>query len=546
MNISNIIKELIDNLEQIYLMYQHIVDVKYQSDEYYSLIGKLAYLTKKENDIIEAIPKNKETIEIFDQQVRLTYKKEKLSMYNFILNRFDSIICNLYARAEKEELKKGNIIVNQDNINVIYDELYYNFILRLNEVIGKFENTKAKRRIRKIQLSYIFSFKNISDSYINNNLDIENDLIEKREDKYQNDLTSYNAFLRLKNYITFNLCKKTLKRNIEFSKLNIDFSNNIYYLSNNLLFRSILIDINDSDFISLKNDFDSILSQLDQDNYITKKLIRCFEFEYNRRLSENQNETTQSLEEKVVDNLINLLKIENYLYDKLMIYNLDNPIDINKLAYIVEYEKDLVNNTDINIDNLEKVLEIVSNDIDFFIETDNLLKRKAIIKRIKNQFNIFDKVKIANGIIEKNYKAIINNHIVDSIKKYNGNDLVIKYNIFMYPNLTDDLVLLNGNYRMIDRFDDELTAYSLNNENIYEYHYDKNKQLFNLFIEIVEDLERYSDFYLTTWQDMLEFKLCELSDIIDNINLEYLYKIKEEVNNITEETIKYKILSLFN
>lgn len=544
---SSIIDNLINVTEEIYMRYKDILNVQYKDDNYYYLIGELTRLSKLEDEILLLFPKTSRLLDDINSSIKNIYKCDNYNMYNFVLNRIDSNISNLCALSEDEELSNISnlsLVDSQNNINSIYDELYFNFILRLNNVINNSDNIEYKRKIRFIQLGYIFSFKNISDAFINNNLCLESDLIESREDIY-NDIDFYNSFMYLKNVTAFNLCESLLMKNITFSKYYNEKSNDVFYLSNILLFKSLLQDINDPDFIQIRNSFLFDFDNFKCDNFVIGKLKKSFDLEYDRRFSMEKNESTQSLDEKFVSNLITLLKLEGTLYDKIMDLKLDGFDNLSVISALLDYENELVNELDINKDNASIISSVIYRDLGFFVDFSNdLFKKNTIVQRIKNSFDYFKKDDLADGILEKNYSSIISNHIVDSLMIFNGDLSIIKFYLYMYPFLTYDFVLMNGNYYLIDRFSDETTSLSLDNDSVYDYYYDKNEQLYKLFTIILDDLIRYSDIYESDWTSLLDFKICELSDIIDNVSDEHLCQIKNEISCLENGLIKKKVLSL--
>lgn len=544
---SDCISKLLNVTQEIYLKYLEILDVKYKGDDYYHLIGELTKLSKVEDNLLQSLPSSTRLLDDVNNTIKRIYECDDIFMYNFILNRIDSNISNLFALADEKELASLTNISfsdSQKNINFIYDEIYYNFILRLNKVINGYTNLKSKREVRFIQLGYIFSFKNISDAFINNNLCLDSDLISRYEDNF-NDIDSYNSFLYLKNTTAFNLCESLLMMNITLSSYYEKDKNNTFYFSNILLFKSLLQEINDADFIDLKKSFMFDFLKFKDDNFIINKLKRCFELEYDRRFSLEKNESVQSLDVNTSNNLIALLKLENILFDKIMNLKLDGFDDFSVISSLLNYENDIIDEMDVNENNVSIVSDVIYRDLGFFIDIyGNLFRKNAIICRLKNKIDFFRKSDIAEGILEKNYESIMSNHIVDSLSKYNGNLSVVKLYFYMYPTLTTDLVLLDGNYSLIDRFSDETTSISLGNDNINDYFYDKNEQLYKCFTNIIDDLTKYSDIYESDWSSLLDFKLCELSDIIDSVSDEHLYEIKEELNSLDDGLIKKKALSL--
>ena len=258
-----------------------------------------------------------------------------------------------------------------------------------------------------------------------------------------------------------------------------------------------------------------------------------------------KNEIIQSLDEEFASNLITLLKLEEALYDKIMDLKLDDFDNFNVISSLIGFEKDLISELDINKNNVSIISSVVYRDLGFFVDIYNdSFKKNAIVQRIKNIFDFFRKTDLADGILEKNYESIVSNHIVDTLKIFNGNLSIVKSYLYMYPSLTYDLVLMNGNYSMIDRFSDEITSISLGNDNVYDYYYDKSEQLYKVFTYIIDDLTRYSDIYESDWSSLLDFKLCELRDIIDNVSDEHLCEIRDEISCLDDGLIKNKVLSL--
>ena len=310
---------LINITERIYLTYKKILDVKFKDDDYYRIIGELIRLSKIEDDILLSLPKNIRVLDNINNSIRNIYSRNNYLMYNFVLNRIDSNICNLCALVENEELLNiSNIsfIDSQYNINSINDELYFDFILRLNNVISDTSDIGNKRKIRFIQLGYIFSFKNISDAFINNNLCLESNLIERRENSYS-DVESYNSFMNLKNTLAFDLCERILMRNITLSSYFNENHNSAFYLSNLLLFKSSLQELNDSDFMEIRNIFSFDYETAKANNLVIRELKQCFDLEYDRRFSIEKNDIAQVLDSNCYDNLITLIRLEDTLYDKL-------------------------------------------------------------------------------------------------------------------------------------------------------------------------------------------------------------------------------------
>lgn len=542
----NSISELISVTENLYYKYKEILNVRYRDDNYYHLIGELTSLSNKEDELLLSLPKSGRLLEDINNSIRKVYKCDNYIMYNSVLDRIDSNICNLCA-LEDEELKRiSNVsfIDSQGNINSIYDELYFNFILRLNGVIDGVENLNSKRKIRFIQLINIFSFKNISDAFINNNLCLEDNLVKRCEDDYK-DIDLYNSFIYLKNNTAFNLCESLLMRNISLAKYYNDESNDVFYLSNMLLFKSLLNDISDSDLIQIRNTFMFDFDEYEDNNFIIKNLKSCLDLEYERRFSLEKNKNVQLLDENLSSNLILLLKLEEVLYDKIMNLNLDGFDCFDVISSLVDFESDILNKIDVNKDNADVVSSVIFRDLDFFMNSnDNFLKKKSIIMRLKNSIDYFKKYDLADGVLEKNYSSIMSNHIVDSIKKFDGDLSIIKNYLYMYPELFNDLILMSGNYHMIDRFSDETTSLSLGNNSIYDFYYDKNEQLYKLFTYIIDDIVRYDDMYESDWNELFNFKICELSDIIDNVSDEHLFEIREEIFSLDDGVIKNKILAL--
>lgn len=535
-NLYVVIDKLISVMEKMYYRYKDIMNVEYGSVEYYHLIGELTRLTKYEDDLISEIPKSEELIQTISDNIDILYSNDNIFIDIFVTSRFQSILNNISAFCEKQYIHNDSLIDSQENVISIYDEIYLNFVMRLDRVLKKSRSIENKQKIRYIQLAHIFSFKNLSDNFINNNLRLDSDFVNEFDIKDDSDPLFYG----FKKFIVNDLCDNTLSRNIYLSKSYNPSANDIIYLSNILLLKSIVLELSDKEFLSLRNDFLSQLDDLDLDNFVIYNLKKCFDLEYKRRVTKSEKQKFKPIDEKLYNKLVNLIKFEDFFYDKII--DIDN--NIGTIASLADYEKDLVSNIDIDVDDVPVIYSKVMNDLSFFVNIgDDLIKKNAIGVRIKNLFDVLKKTDFADGIVGKNYDSIVCNHIVDSIKMFHGNDATINHLLFMYPILTDDLILLDGNHSLIERFSDEITSDSLNS-NYNDYIYDKNEQLFKIFLDILDDLERYSDVYLNEWSELLYFKLCEISDIINSVSYEYLCEIKDEVSSIAADDIKRKVLSL--
>ena len=544
---SNDLYDLFDTIEKMYLSFKKVLDVKFKSDEYYSLIGELNNLTKMEDDISLSFPMSSRLLVSINDCIKNSYSCDDVYMYNFVLNRLNSLFSNLCAECENKELEELDdfeFVESQSNINNIYDELYLKYIMRLNNVIDSFDDISNKRSVRFIQLCNIFSVKNISDAFIKNNLCLHNNLISKKEDEFKSDINFYNNFIYYKNSVLFDFCEELLMKNLAVCDFSDNPFDNLYHYSNMLLFKSVLQDINDSDFISLKNDFMLDYDNFDQNSKAVDLLKRCFDLEFSRRFN-YKNDFTVPLDENFVSNFISLLKTEECLYNEVMNFNLDGFDNFDTAQSLINYESDLINLLDINYQNVDSISSLVFRDLDFFVDVyNNFPKKTAIISRLRNLIGVLNENFLADGVLRKNYNSIISNHLIDSLKKYTNDDLfVIKMQLFISPILTNDIFVLNGNYMMLERFSDEVSASSLNEDSL-DYCFDKNAQLFRLCNDIFDELIEYSSIYKNEYRDLFYFKLCELSDIINSVSDEYFYYIYDFVSKIDDKFVKDNVLSL--
>jgi DNA repair exonuclease SbcCD ATPase subunit len=345
------------------------------------------------------------------------------------------------------------------------------------------------------------------------------------------------------------------------SKINniiIDIINDMYNL----------YDINyDNNYIQIIENYKSkIKIYLDKINYLTTKIIQIDDNIY---IPNNYHE--------YFINTTNQLKKYDQLYNNYIIAKANK----NILILFENFNK-CINNNCSNCINHYNNIQSFYNKLNISSDYSNIIKQFQYIKKLKYEFNIIQQIlynnKI-NNLINKynqnilffeeinqyyynqinyiNNKIIIKNNLQSVLVEYEQNNIF--YDILYYENIiNDEFINLNNELSLFDTFNNELMLLNnqLNNINntIDDYHNftlinNNNDKLIyinqfnnnNILIDKIKNIHFNKDI-----NDKIKFydnKIYQYENIINdinNVNIEYKYKLKELFNN------KNKYYELYN
>ena len=541
---SENVQKLLKNFELLYESFQKMIFLEPGTDEFYCELANLKRLTDEEDIIMQSFPRVQRILDNISFYMKKLYSNDNDMRY-LISKRLDSIINSLCSELDEEDLdvKMEDYVMRESYLIQIHDNLLTKYIKNL------FDKHSKKTHLKNVY-STVFSSKGLTDVFISNNFDINSFEIIKDEEMADKFGMSYEDYMYIKNEYVFDYAESILTKILT----GLSFNDYISFNEDLILFETIIYELNDVDFETFRKKVYKDLKKISNNENLTQ-IKEAFDRDYSRRFSSNNEDKDEVLDDNIVQSLISLLKVEEVLYDKFSLLNLDNVSnDFNMVEALILYESEFVQNiisSSIDVSILE---DIIFRDLGFFTSSkSDDRKKKIIFQRIKNLIADFHYNDLASGIVVKNYESIIFNHIVDSLNEFhkisdsdefNRIDIMSVYKdiIFMYPVLTSDLIFLNGNYKMLSRLSDDVSA-ELLGHSFNSYIYDKNEQLYKLSFSLLEEI---ADLSLSCQDDksllpMLEFKLIEFNDIISSVNAEYYYEIMGNVSEIENQKVRKKI-----
>ena len=541
---SENVQKLLKNFELLYESFQKMSFLEPGTDEFYCELANLKRLTDEEDIIMQSFPRVQRILDNISFYMKKLYSNDNDMRY-LISKRLDSIINSLCSELDEEDLdvKMEDYVMRESYLIQIHDNLLTKYIKNL------FDKHSKKTHLKNVY-STVFSSKGLTDVFISNNFDINSFEIIKDEEMADKFGMSYEDYMYIKNEYVFDYAESILTKILT----GLSFNDYISFNEDLILFETIIYELNDVDFETFRKKVYKDLKKISNNENLTQ-IKEAFDRDYSRRFSSNNEDKDEVLDDNIVQSLISLLKVEEVLYDKFSLLNLDNVSnDFNMVEALILYESEFVQNiisSSIDVSILE---DIIFRDLGFFTSSkSDDRKKKIIFQRIKNLIADFHYNDLASGIVVKNYESIIFNHIVDSLNEFhkisdsdefNRIDIMSVYKdiIFMYPVLTSDLIFLNGNYKMLSRLSDDVSA-ELLGHSFNSYIYDKNEQLYKLSFSLLEEI---ADLSLSCQDDksllpMLEFKLIEFNDIISSVNAEYYYEIMGNVSEIENQKVRKKI-----
>lgn len=513
-------------LEEEFVKFKSISNFSRSDDEFYEIISEIEDLCLKEEKYIDLFPKNIAILNDLSVSVHNFYSNDDFDEKFFVLMRFDNTLEVLKADVEKEtvsdEILNDEFYDSYDLFNTSREHFMREFII---DTSSKFGYLSA------------FSIKKISDELILNNFDLS-----------KIKLNDFN----LENYFE-NLAIDVQGKITDLISLS-EFANDSFVKEYNMeIFKYMLLKIRDYDFDLIRYDFENDKIYLNNISYF--EILDMFRNAFNARIEMN-NPVCLNVNMDLFDDLVSLIKLEEVLFSKYDSLNVSDLSCLNSISSLLEFEKEIVLKLDIDKFNSEILYDVISSDIHFFLVNDYpTYINKLISRRIKNLLPVFHN-DVALGTFKKSYNEVVKNHIINSLCEYRDvicdvpSDKeslkyiqVYKNIVFEYPELLNDIIMLNYDFSTLFSFDDESNSKMLGFKNSIEYFYDKDNQLFELAKEIIKELSEI----LMDMEDnpelvsLYEFKICEFNDIINSVSTEHLYSLYDDISKITNDNVK-KIL----
>ena len=526
-----------------------IIYVKNISDNVYIReINRLKMFLKKENNLINKLP---DVAEVNEVMLELFLKNKDIYFSNsensqIVLNRFYNIISEkifLLEDAEAYEYMEEDVesldFENYSYRKKIRNNLYTELLKFINHKIEDF-NIEEKTNFEIFSIISSYENKTIFDKLVDCNFDInklkilsENEMIKDLsvDDKF------YNLIYQdeLEDFITNNIDE------LIYSTESID---DVKIKFNLLKFEYLL---NLLDTKKLLYIYSSISSNQNKNN-VSNKMIEII----GRVLSKRPDKPKESLEPnkkrekisyKTISSLINLIKLEENILHELNEINLDKCDSkiIKKISNYIELEKEIASNVEVNSKTFSIINSVIKDDLEFFLDINDDIDNKndLITARLYTALPQLYKYYISPSVTFDSHYHIMQNHAINSLKKYEdifkkckSSNVRGKYNktykdiLFTNFGLLEDYVICNGNYKLLNAWNDELSSLIVNTSDI-EYCYDKNEELYNYGVLLLKKILVYGQKIEEdkSYLPLYEYFMAELYDIINNINDEHFYDI---------------------
>lgn len=469
------VNDLILLEEKIFNEYNKLLNVKKGTKDFYVVIGNLEKLSLEEDKYLELLP---DLISSIDR-ISLFIRNNLLNNNSFILNRVYDLLNKKSCIIDDNVDVKGNYFDRLSFYRKIKNNYYIKFI-------------KSKYKVDNyIWIITSYCNKDISDELISLNFDFDRldehrmfDIIDDREMFFQMyNETMYEDSLDILENIIINYSGK---------KLPFIYNYNLSFL------KFLLTNISDLDFQKIYGRFNDDLSKIDCD---LSDLSDLFNSVYDERYS--------MIYTKDIDmvNLIELFKLEEVILERYR--NCDEIV----ISNLISFEREIISLINIDSYNANDIYNIIENDLESYINSD-----AEDLYLIKNRiFNLFSEFYDIN-CISKNYEMIISNHLVRTLDNNKLSKLEFRNILFMYP-------FLDNNFLM--SYSDDISSMLLGLNSDLDYSYDKSEQLYHLGVKIIDELcDSESMLYL---KKIIDFKIMEFDDIIDNVSDENLCLLREKL-----------------
>ena len=563
-SVLNIEENILNSIKKI-SEFNDFSDINSYNDE----VERLKLFYKKENLLISKIP---DDIDFYNYLFEVLKKSSfGLKSENIVLSRFRSILYNNYLSLkpkyegvninEEDDFYDGEIIELKAKV-FIRDNLLIEYLKSFDEPM-QIMDRKNYVFFNRIRLYNVFLNKNLFDFWIKSGFDFDNInyCTDDEAIKYLN--ISKDDYYYLLNETVSDCCCNLLTdcfSDVKKSKSNITVQDSFF----NFIF--LLKKLSTESLMSIKSEMYDVYKSVG-DYGILSDVLDAIDGELENRDVMIQNENEKFLiDSTLFDKIINLVKLEDKIFDLYsgVDFNSINN-DLTMLNEYILFEKDLIKEIDVSSSLITILNDLFENSLWIYLTGDVDKKSYIISQRLSNLFPFYKDLKILPSQKIESYNFIYKNHLVRSLNnlwnlKLECKDDVLKAGLeevysfyyFINPDLTDELLALDGSHTLIYDLPEDLSGLD-----DIEYKYDQNEQLYNLGCEIISYIFDNEDNINSVFDySEYQFKINELIDIISNLSLNYerkLYRylmnyssffspLRRDIRKIFKEDLKIKTI----
>lgn len=538
-NILSIEEKMFNSLNNISKI-NDFSDIDFYNDE----IDKIKLYYKKEKILISKIPEDIDFYNYLFEILKTTsfgFKNE-----NILVSRFRNILFNNYLTLRPDN---EDDYYNEDDF---YDDemfgLKAKIFMRDNllvEYVKSFENPMrdcdrgSYNIFNKIKFYNIFLSQYLFDFWVKSGFDFDRINFCTDEEAIEYLGLSKDDYYYLLNDTVSECCANLLTT--IFSDVKKP-KHNIYVQDSFFNFKFLVKKLSIDSLLSIKKEMDEVYFSVGKYGLLTD-VIKILESEINERnyIEKDNEEEKISVDSTLFDNIVNLVKLEDKIYDLYSLIDFNSSKnDTSELYKLILLEKDMIEKIDFSPSLITILSDLFSNNSWIYLTGDVNEKGNIILQRLSNLLPFYKDIKVSPSQSTESYNFIYRNHLIRSLSDLwmlksesedkniqKGFEELYKYYYFINPCLTDELLALNGNHSLIFDLPNDLSGID-----DLEYVFDQDEQLFDLGFEIISYIFDNED-NINSIIDYCEFqfKINELVDIICNLSDEYNKKLYHYLNN---------------
>lgn len=554
-NVLSIEEKMLDSLKKI-SEFHDFSDINNYNNE----IDKLKLYYRKENYLLSKIP---DDINLYNYLFEVL-KKSSFGLENedIILSRFRNILYNNYLSLQPKY--EGINFNGEDDYYdaemyelkaklFVRDNLLFEYIKSFDDIIH-YDNDKNYVFFNRIRLYNVFLNKNLFYFWIKNCFDFDNINFCTDDEAIQFLNLSKDDYYYLLNETVSDICSSLLTgvfSDVKKSKSNIIVQDSFF----NFIF--LLKKLSTESVMAIKEKMENVYDSIG--NYgILSDVIDVIDEELDKRedlVKDNNDEFL--IDSTLFDNIINLVKLEDKIFDIFNVVDFNSSKNnLEKLSMSILLEKDLVKDIYISSSLVTILNDLFNNSLWIYLTGDVDEKVFMITQRITNLLPFYKDIKMSPSQKAESYKFIYRNHLIRSLKNLwklkndckdniikNGLEKTYKLYYFINPELTDDLLALNGCHTLLFDLNSDLSGLDS-----FEYRYDQDEQLFNLGCEIISYIfESENKINSVLDYSVFQFKINELLDVISNLSVPYKEKLYRYLNNYSSffSPLRHDIRKIF-
>lgn len=406
----------------------------------------------------------------------------------------------------------------------------------------------------RIRLYNVFLNKNLFDFWIKNSFDFDNINYCTDDEAIHFLNLSKGDYYYLLNETVSDICSSLLTgvfSEVKKPKSNIIVQDSFF----NFIF--LLKKLSTESVIAIKAEMENVYDSIE--NYgILPDVIAVIDNELDKRedlIKESNNEFF--IDPTFFDKIISLIKLEDKIFDLFNVVDFNSfKNDLEKLDMYILLEKDLVNEIYFSSSLVSILNDLFNNSLWIYLTGDVDEKAFMISQRITNLLPFYKDIKMSPSQKAESYKFIYRNHLIRSLKNLwelksdckdntikNGLEKIYKLYYFINPELTDELLALNGCHTLLFDLNSDLSDLDS-----YEYGYDQDEQLFNLGCEIISYIFENEDKINSVLDySLFQFKINELLDVISNLSVPYKKNLYKYLNDYSSffSPLRHDIRKIF-